>query len=178
MPFVIGVFKEADNRSSGAHEFRKLPLREPGLGAKLENLSGNRVVGPCLLKVGLPLGFSLVITTVEDFNGVLGRFSFLGHFLSLLMRVLFRVLLIFCSVLHGAVDLLRRYSPLFDKAVGKDDSAIPVKEVKHPVVYPLEPHTKLINPIPEEVGLGSPEFVAQFTETLNLHTALVLGLRG
>ena len=39
-----------------------------------------------------------------------------------------------------------------------------MKEVKHPVVYPLTPHPKLINPIPEEVGLGSPEFVAPFSE--------------
>ena len=92
------------------------------------------------------------------------------------MRVLFRVLLEFPSVLHGPVDFLGRHSPLFDKAVGKDDSGILMKEVKHPVVYPLKPHPKLINPIPEEVGLGPPEFVAQLSESLNLHSTLVLGL--
>src|SRR5207245_75747 len=138
------------------------------------NFSGYRVVGSCLLQSGTPLGLSLIVAAVENLDGIGGRFPFLGHNSSLLMRVLVRVPLEVRSVSYGPVNFLGRHLPLFDKPVGKDDSGIAVKEVKHPVIHPLKPYPKFVNSVPQVIPLGPPQLMAQLPESLDLHPALVL----
>src|SRR5262249_34233626 len=66
----------------------------------------------------------------------------------------------------------------FYKPVRKNGSDVPMKEVEHPVIDSLKPHAKLVNAIPEVVGLGPSELVAKFAKSLNLYSALVLDLSG
>jgi hypothetical protein len=53
-----------------------------------------------------------------------------------------------------------------------------MKEVEHPVIDALKLHAKLVNAIPEVIGFRPSQFVTELAKSLNLDSALVLGLSG
>jgi len=75
VPFIIGVFQAADDRSRGADQLGQRALRQTGLGAEIVNLSRHGIIRPDLLQLSHALGLSRAKTPVEDYHRV-ARFIF------------------------------------------------------------------------------------------------------
>jgi len=80
------------------------------------------------------------------------------------MRVTLRV----CFKLSLSLNCLRNFlgrDLVFFRNPMRDNRRNPaVKEVKDPIVHVLKSDTEFINSVPEQVGFGSSEFVAELSE--------------
>jgi hypothetical protein len=68
------------------------------------------------------------------------------------MRVLVRVILEIHPIFDRPIDFLGWHSRLFHKAVRKNCGNVPVKEVEHPIIHALKPHSELVNAVPQIVS--------------------------
>ncbi len=55
MPFIIGIFKTADDRMGSSNQLRKLLLGQPGFGAQIVNFTRYGVLGLGLFELRLPV---------------------------------------------------------------------------------------------------------------------------
>jgi hypothetical protein len=75
---------------------------------------------------------------------------------------------------NGQVNFARGHSLFLGDPMRKHRRDGSVKKVEHPIMNPLEAYTELINTIAQIIGFRSTELVSEFSETLNLHSALIL----
>jgi hypothetical protein len=75
---------------------------------------------------------------------------------------------------NGQINFARGHSLFFGDPMRQHRRDSSVKKVEHPIVNPLEAYTELINTIAQIIGFRSTELVSEFSETLNLHSALIL----
>lgn len=57
------------------------------------------------------------------------------------------------------VNVLRRHDALLDQPMGDHCGDIPVKGLQNAVIDSLQSDTKLVDPVPKEIGLGPAQFV-------------------
>lgn len=93
------------------------------------------------------------------------------------MGVLLRVKLVAPFALYRPFDLFRRHGTFLDDAVGENRRDVAVKEVKYPVIDSFEADPQFVNLVPQKVGFGAAQFMAEFTQPLDFHQTFGDSLR-
>ena len=78
-PFVICIFKAANDRMRRAHQLGRLLLGQTGSGAQIVNFACHIIVGLGLLKLSASGRFADVKFLVDDYRGIGGDFLLFSH---------------------------------------------------------------------------------------------------
>ena len=65
----------------------------------------------------------------------------------------------------------------FDKALRQDSGNSALKEIQDAIVDSLPPYPQFIDPASQQIGFRPPQFMTQFSQTLDLDHAFVLNIR-
>ena len=84
--------------------------------------------------------------------------------------ILLKLLLSFARLLYRP----RKHHPLLHLTMGQNSRCSSVKEIQDSIVESLQPYTQLINPVPQEIRFGSPEFMAEIPQPFDLDQTFVL----
>jgi len=86
----------------------------------------------------------------------------------MLRRIRFKPFL----ALNRAVDFTRGNGALFYDSVSHNRRHRTVEEIEDPVMDALQTRAKLVDPIPQQVRLRSPQFMPQFAQPFHSQKAL------
>jgi hypothetical protein len=89
-----------------------------------------------------------------------------------------RARLKFLLPLNRLIDLPGWNFTFLCDPVRENDGGILMKKVEYSIIHMAQPNAKLVNTVPQEVGLGSSKFMPKFSEPFNPHRAFIEDLRG